>query len=180
MDKSVGVIERERSFERLFRAHHGAVYRYVARRVEPAAVQDVVADTFLVAWRRLDELTGEPLPWLLGVARRVVANHLRGRARRSALHLRLATESKATNSPDPGNEVGALRALARMSDADREVLMLVAWDGLGSNDAAVVVGCSPAAFRVRLHRARGRFKRALNQESDARLAPHQPDEVRTP
>ena len=72
-------------FEQLFRDHYNAVHRYAARRVRSDAVQDVVAEAFLTAWRRHDELRGDPLPWLLGVTRRLTANHLRGNARRDAL-----------------------------------------------------------------------------------------------
>ena len=79
-------------FEDVFNGCYDAVHRYAARRVASEAVQDVVAETFLVAWRRYDELRGEPLPWLLGIARRVDANQLRAGARREALHDRLRTE----------------------------------------------------------------------------------------
>src|SRR5579875_424258 len=80
--------DRRARFEQLFAANHRAVHAYVRRRA-PAAVDDVVADTFLVAWRRLDTVDDDALPWLLGVARRQVANHLRAQRRRDALTLRL-------------------------------------------------------------------------------------------
>jgi RNA polymerase sigma-70 factor (ECF subfamily) len=79
-DKIGGVDEKSIAFELMFREHYVAVYRYVMRRVEESAVQDLVAETFLIAWRRQSEVSGDPLPWLLGVARRVCANHLRARA----------------------------------------------------------------------------------------------------
>jgi RNA polymerase sigma-70 factor, ECF subfamily len=62
------VSEAQAEFERLFRKHYATVHRHVARRVESAAVQDVVAETFLAAWRRFDQVEGDPLPWLLGIA----------------------------------------------------------------------------------------------------------------
>jgi RNA polymerase sigma factor (sigma-70 family) len=150
------------AYERMFRARHAAVYRYVLRRVEEPAVEDVVAETFLVAWRRYDEIAGDPLPWLLGIARRLCANHLRGRARRSALGARLRDE------PDPSVESDAdvadaaiLFALASLREGDREALLLIAWDGLSNPQAAKVLGCGVGAFAVRLHRARRRLAREL-------------------
>ena len=79
-------------FEEVFNDCYEPVVRYVARRVAPDAVQDVVSDTFLVAWRRHAELRGEPLPWLLGIARRVASTQRRGHARREALQQRLRAE----------------------------------------------------------------------------------------
>jgi RNA polymerase sigma-70 factor (ECF subfamily) len=156
----VGVSAERVAFERLFRAHHAAVYRYAVRRVESAAVQDVVAETFLTAWRRYSELAGEPLPWLLGIARRVCANHQRGAARRTALGVRLAIEREP--AAQAARDDGRLRsAMATLRDTDREALLLVAWDGLSNGDAARVAGCSAGAFAVRVHRARRRLARAL-------------------
>jgi RNA polymerase sigma-70 factor (ECF subfamily) len=150
----------------MFRAHHAAVYRYVLRRVEEPAVEDVVGETFLVAWRRYGELAGEPLPWLLGIARRVCANHLRGRARRTELRARLAAQ------PVPGSmadaelaERSVLTALASLRDEDREVILLIAWDGLDNHRAAKILGCRVGAFAVRLHRARRRLARALERDA---------------
>ena len=156
------------AFESMFRAHHLAVYRYAARRVEASAVQDVVAETFLTAWRRFDVLAGEPLPWLLGIARRVCANHLRGRARRTALSVRLETERVAGEPPEVNGDGALLAALANLRDGDREALLLVAWDGLSNQNAAIVAGCSASAFAVRVHRARRRLARALADRSDGR------------
>jgi RNA polymerase sigma-70 factor, ECF subfamily len=166
------VVRDERlAFEGLFRANHAAVYRFVVRRVEEAAVQDVVAEVFLVAWRRHEEIAGDPLPWLLGVARRVCANHLRGRERRVALGERLAAQAYGPPSSGAPPDDGELkRALTSLGDADREALLLVAWDGLSNREAAKVVGCRTATFAVRLHRARGRLARALEGERGDRTA----------
>jgi RNA polymerase sigma-70 factor (ECF subfamily) len=153
------------AFECLFRTHYRAVYRYVLRRVEEDAAQDVVAETFLVAWRRHEEISGDPLPWLLGVARRLCANHLRGRHRRAALDDRLAAEPEPEAPAATAIADGQLgRALGRLRPADREALLLVAWDGLSNRDAARALGCSAPAFAVRLHRARGRLARLLGEE----------------
>jgi RNA polymerase sigma-70 factor (ECF subfamily) len=159
----VGMSGERPAFEHMFRAHHAAVYRYVLRRVEGPAVEDVVGETFLVAWRRYEELAGEPLPWLLGIARRVCANHLRGRSRRTQLHARLAAEpAPAQMAAAELMERSVRAALASLRDEDREVIALVAWDGLDNHQAARVLGCGVGAFAVRLHRARRRLARALD------------------
>jgi RNA polymerase sigma-70 factor (ECF subfamily) len=129
-------------FEDLYRRTYARVLAFSLRRTHRALAEDAVAATFLVAWRRRDELVDDPLPWLLGVARRVIANQLRGERRGAALVARVGTER-----------------------FDREALLLTAWDGLAPHEAANVVGCTPATFRVRLHRARRRFAQALGDES---------------
>ena len=159
-----GMSEARAEFERMFREQYAAVRRYAARRVESAAVQDVVAETFLAAWRRFDQMDGDPLPWLLGIARRVCANHLRGRERRAALRERLMAEPTAGQPVDATVDRELLTALASLREEDREALLLVAWDGLSNPKAAQVVGCSTGAFAVRLHRARRRLTRALNSQ----------------
>lgn len=128
---------------------------------------DVVADVFLVAWRRLDDVPPEPLPWLLGVARRVVANRRRGAARDVALVTRLQCEPIApADSGAVADDPAVFQALERVSERDRELLLLVAWDGLGREQAAAVLGISPGTFAVRLHRARRRFARALAAQDE--------------
>jgi RNA polymerase sigma-70 factor (ECF subfamily) len=153
------VSDADEQFERIFQDSYEAVVRYAARRVAPDAVQDVVSETFLIAWRRRPELGENPLPWLLGVARRVAANQRRGSIRRDALRERLRAEPQRTDSDalDPGL-VGALETLG---ERDREALMLVAWDGFEHREAAKVMGCSTGAFTVRVYRARRRLARAL-------------------
>ena len=154
-------------FEQLFREHHDAVHRFASRRVPAEAVQDVVSDTFLTAWRRRSEIDGDPRPWLLGVARRSAANRLRGDARRAALSERIAAE-RAAEPPLAAAAGGSalLAALQTLSERDREALMLVAWDGLEHRHAARVVGCSTTAFTVRVYRARTRLRRALASRDD--------------
>jgi len=155
------VSDERADFERLFRDNYDAVFRFVARRVAPDAAQDVVAETFLAAWRRHGELRGDALPWLLGVARRVSANHLRGDARRRALGDLLNAQRPERSCGGADTPSGVALALSRLSERDREALMLVAWDGLEHRAAATVMGCSTTAFTVRVHRARRRLKAAL-------------------
>jgi len=133
---------------------------YALRRTDPATAEDVVAETFVIAWRRLDDLPEPPLPWLLGVARRVLANLRRGERRRMAMLDRLRREPPPVSAL-PGAEGRELAALAALPERDREALILHAWDGLDHAGAGTVMGCSAATFAVRLHRARERFGRAL-------------------
>ncbi|EHN11132.1 Putative RNA polymerase ECF-subfamily sigma factor [Patulibacter medicamentivorans] len=146
--------------------HQAAIRRYVARRVEPSAVDDLTAETFAVAWRRLPRHAEDPLPWLYGVARKVVHGHRRSHARRGALVRKLGDAGEdRTASGDPqarltGDPVLA-PAFASLSERDREALALVAWEGLDNHAAARVVGCSAATFAVRLTRARARLQAAL-------------------
>jgi RNA polymerase sigma-70 factor (ECF subfamily) len=143
---------------------------YCLRRVgDRAAAEDVAAETFLVAWRRLDAMpAGDELPWLLGIARHTILNERRSDRRRERLLARVMAQGMAgaTESDAPAGASGAIHAaLARLSERDREVLMLTTWDGLDQRRAAAVVGCSEGAFKVRLHRARKRLARALDATS---------------
>jgi RNA polymerase sigma-70 factor, ECF subfamily len=166
-------MEPRARFEILFRAHCGQVRAFAHRRVPSAAADEVVSDVFLIAWRRIDEAPDDALPWLFGIARGVIANRRRGDARREALHERLA--ATAVPEIDPGPDSGIresplLAALATLSERDREVLRLVAWDGLDRGQAAKVLGISAGALRLRLHRARRRLRRTLQatETSDRR------------
>jgi RNA polymerase sigma-70 factor, ECF subfamily len=159
-------VEPRARFETLYREHAGAVRAYARRRIDAAAADDVVAEAFLVAWRRLDEVPGEPLPWLLGVARRVLANKRRGEARAAALKDRVAaTDPPPVIVEPPSGRLGD--ALQALGERDREALLLVAWEGLTSGQAAEVLGLRPGTFAVRLHRARRRLERLLDaREAD--------------
>jgi RNA polymerase sigma factor (sigma-70 family) len=157
-------VNRRGAFEELFSAHYWAVRGYVLRRGPSASTEDVVAETFLIAWRRLDSLGDDPLPWLFGVARRVMANQQRAEHRRSALAARLRElvggESSPWEPPAAMSEELAV-AMIRLSPTEREALLLVAWEGLEPARAARAAGCSAAAFRARLHRARRHVTAAL-------------------
>jgi RNA polymerase sigma-70 factor (ECF subfamily) len=154
----------QRRHDALFRTHHDAVWRYAVRRVGDAAAEDVVAETFLIAWRRLDAVPDHELPWLFGVARKVIANQRRGQRRLANATARLAHEPEPSDAEPGEPEVPAdavLAALATLGERDQEALRLVYWDGLSAADAARALGCTAVAMRVRLHRARGRLERAL-------------------
>jgi RNA polymerase sigma-70 factor (ECF subfamily) len=161
-------VDRAGVFEELFDTHYWAVRAYVLRRAAPSVVDDVVAETFLITWRRLESVGDDPLPWILGVARRLLANHYRAERRRSALLVRLQglVGPGAVWEAPAAMSVHLAAAMAALSAAEREALLLVAWEGLEPGRAARVAGCSSGAFRVRLHRARQRVSNVLEQSSD--------------
>jgi RNA polymerase sigma-70 factor (ECF subfamily) len=150
----------EKDFEELYARYAGAVRGYAMRRCDAETADDIVADVFLVAWRRREEVPEEPLPWLLGTARHVLANHARGQSRRGRLLDRLAAEPRAmATAPEVGGKVRA--ALASLSERDRELLLLMAWEGLELRQAAQVLRLRPNTLAVRFHRARHRLSAAL-------------------
>lgn len=150
-------------FDTIFTEHQRHVLAYAMRRtlgIEDA--EDVTAETFTIAWRKVDLIPAEPLPWLYAVARRVLSNHRRGRGRRERLAAMLRVEDVATPIR-AGEDVDGptFAALAMLSPADQEVLRLVAWEGLGNQQIAEVLGITANAVAIRLHRARSRFATAL-------------------
>ena len=154
------------AFEAMFRAHYDDLHRFALRRVGPDAAADVVAEVFLIAWRRRVEIPSDAVRlWLFGVASNRILKEYRGQARRARLAARAAAERTTDLVPDPAEHLDAAATvrstLATLPEGDQEVLRLTQWEHLTPAEAAVVVGCSPAAFRVRLHRARRRFAEAL-------------------
>ena len=162
-------MERETRFESLFDATYEPLLAYARRRVGGEA-EDVVADVLLIAWRRLDEVPGDAVAWLFGVARNVILGSRRGMRRRQAVIGRLFSQT-APFAPAAHDARPVLQALAALSEPDREAILLVAWDGLDTDRAARAMGCSPPAFRVRLHRARGRLRERLDDHDEPVRAP---------
>lgn len=152
-------------FERIYAEHREAVRAYVRRRAPEDVVDDIVAETFLVCLRRGERVPAEPLPWLYGVARKTLANERRKRERTAPTGCELAWDREPT-----GDGVLAA-AFASLGERDREVLRLVAWEGLSLKDAAVVLGCSAVACRVRYHRAKARLAARLEAASSFRPDP---------
>ena len=153
------------AFEAFYQAQYDDLLRYALRRVDqPADAADIVAETWVVAWRRRHDLppVAEQRLWLFGTARRVLANHRRGRVRASRLSDKLAQDLQATARHVTEPDEPVRRALSQLSERDREVLFLSAWEDLPPGDIATVLGCSAATARVRLHRARARFRDALS------------------
>ena len=163
--------ERRVRLEALFVEYGRDVLAYARRRIDITTADDVLSEVFVVAWRRLDDIpTGDPLPWLLACARRVLANQRRGERRRAAVVERLQVQAAAVQGPVEPTDGALARALGSISERDREVLLLVAWEELSAEQAASVLGCSRPTFFVRLHRARRRLSAALgaDAEQDAR------------
>lgn len=158
-------------FTELYERHHGDVWRYVARRIVASDVGDVVAEVFLVAWRRLGDVPdGSALPWLYGVARLVLANEARSRRRWQELTLRVAAEPGQVVVVDHADGVVSQHDVAvafnRLSLGDQEILRLVAWERLTAVEAAAVLGQSRTTFAMRLMRARRRLRTQLGVASD--------------
>ena len=163
----MGLVDRRTRFDALYAAHAAAITRYARRRTDEQTAADVASDVFVVAWRRLDDVPEDALPWLLGCARRVLWHHHRAEQRRGRLLDRLkASAPPATVSVELPHTVLA-RGLAALSDRDRDALLLTAWEGLTTDQAARVLDCSPQAFRVRAHRARQRLLDAMQTLSQA-------------
>jgi RNA polymerase sigma-70 factor (ECF subfamily) len=155
---------REERFTCLYDEHFEAVRRYVWRR-EPAIADDVVAETFLVAWRRLDDVPAEARGWLIGVARNVRLNSRRGAQRQRAVTDRLWVTADFAAEDDSHATDIVHSALAALSPRDREVLLLAVWDDLDRAASAEVLGCSKANVSLRLHRALRRFAAAVDELS---------------
>ncbi|MGI8416399.1 MAG: RNA polymerase sigma factor [Nakamurella sp.] len=153
-------------FRAMFERTSSRVYAFARRQVDATTAEDVVADVYLVAWRRRVELPADPVPWLLVTARNAVRNHWRTRGRQDRVQAALAgvAHLAATSAAVDGVVVDRavmVSALSALSPTDREALLLVAWDGLDRGAAAAVAGCTPATFAVRLHRARRALHRQL-------------------
>lgn len=160
-------------FGGLYDRYYRNVLRYALQHAEQASAEDVASETFLIAWRQLPELPEPSLAWLLAVARNLLRQQATASKRRRMLSDRIAalTSSADVLAWDAGEQVvertAALDALASLPRRDVEALTLITWHGLDAAQAAVVVGGSPRAFTVRLHRARRRLAEALNSAGQA-------------
>ena len=171
--------DREARFEALYEVAFRRVLAYALRRADsPEDAADVVAETFAIAWRRLDDVPTDDraVLWLYATARRVLANEIRRRRRRSALVERLGAELATAVPPvtagrDPDRLTEAL-ALRQLKEEDRELLMLAGWEGLDADELSSLLGCSAAAVRIRLHRARRRL--AAQMDSAAAAPKYEP------
>lgn len=147
-------------FESLYEAVYADLLRFVQRRGHPDHAEDVVADVFLVAWRRIDELPKrheDARAWLFGIARNVLLNEHRGTERRLALGVRLKEVTPSSTDHDADlvvRRVDLARAWSRLSEVHQEALALTVFEELRAPQAAAVLGISSVAFRLRLSRAR--------------------------
>jgi RNA polymerase sigma-70 factor (ECF subfamily) len=163
------------AFRRFYERSFATVWSYAVSRVGRQAAEDLVSETFAVAWRRRAAIPTDALPWLIRVARNLALESFRSAASERALETELRNRASLDPfvEPDIAEAVvarhQALIALATLSEHDRELLVLVAWHGLSPRQAASVLGCSRATFFVRLHRARRRLERALIPQTSAFL-----------
>ena len=164
---AVGNITAEARFAVLYRRHYRPVRDYCRRRVGVDLVDDAVAETFLAAWNRIDEVPAgdEALLWIYSVAYRVVGHQWRTITRRRRLEDRLRTlpsrhvpavDELAT---DDAEYRLVLAATAQLADNDAEVLRLAAWERLSTDAIATILGIEPNAVKQRLHRARQHLAR---------------------
>jgi len=151
---------RRRRLEQLYEAHASAVFAYARRRASWADADEVVSETFLIAWRRLDQVPSQERGWLSGVARKVLANRNRSETRQRRVRQRLAVARPGDDSAEDV-DVRVHAALAQLSSTDRDALTLLAWDGLTAAEIGTALGCSRAAAYVRIHRARRRLAALL-------------------
>jgi RNA polymerase sigma-70 factor (ECF subfamily) len=137
-------------------------------RRDPVLADDVVAETFLIAWRKLEDIPTDARPWLIGVARNVRLNARRSLRRQQAVAARLTESALTPAAVEPSHEADAVSAaLEKLSRADREVLLLSVWDDLDRAAIATALGCTKANVSLRLHRARRRFAASLVEPGTA-------------
>jgi RNA polymerase sigma factor (sigma-70 family) len=161
----------EARYREVFTEHHPRIYAYFRRRIDPETARDCTAETFLVAWRRLDTMPGDggELRWLYMIAHNVLRNAYRAK-RRSLVVLGVQNRDIPDTAESPEavvvrreEEAEVLLAVSRLNDRDREILLLSVWEELPRDDIAAIVGCSPHAASQRLHRASKRLARELDR-----------------
>ncbi len=168
--------ERRTAFREIFEGTFDDLSRFVARRIDPDFCDDVISETFLVAWRRFDELPraiSDVRPWLFVTARNILANTQRSQNRARSLVDRIANQPRplSDNPADHAIRVDYARAFDRLKSRDQEVLKLIAWDGLSTAEAAQILEISVPAFSARLSRARKRLRKHLETSADAKDLP---------
>lgn len=175
-------------YERLYERHQAAVTAYCRRRVDGPDAADATAQVFVVAWQRRDDVPDgdRVLPWLYGVARRVVSHQWRGagRARRLA---RRAGALRAIPPPGPDSQTVeraehqlVREAVMSLGENDREVLLLSAWEGLTHPEIAETLGCSVSAVDKRVARAKVRLAHRYESLAGSEPATEQPPMTRSP
>jgi RNA polymerase sigma-70 factor (ECF subfamily) len=167
---------RRQRFEELAPALVEPLRRYLARRTDPTTADDVLAETLLVCWRRLDELPDEALPWAYGVARNCLANARRGVRRQERLASRIAVVDPPTaTTPGPGEDGDPelTEALAALRDEDAELLRLWAWEQLTPAEIATVLDVTANAVSIRLLRAKEKLKEQLARRKSEDAAGHE-------
>lgn len=169
---------RTERFEDIVSEVFEPLQKYLHRRMSADSVDDVLSETLMVVWRRLDEVPLDAsLPWCYGVARKVLSNHRRGDQRRLRLVDRLITEPQqyfadpqGADDGDPGLEA----ALAQLSAQERELINLWAWEQLEPREIALVVDSTPNAISLRLTRAKQKLANSLERQNRP-ASGHSPD-----
>lgn len=169
--------ERRARFEVVAADVYEPLQRYLRRRATPDDADDVLSDTLLVIWRRLDEVPHERLPWCIGAARRCLANHRRGDRRRLRLVERTAARRPDTTGGDPQESIDRsdpelMAAISELSESEAEIVRLWAWDRLEPREIAVVLDITPNAVSVALSRAKRKLHEHLQPPETAdRIGP---------
>lgn len=160
---------RRARFEAIAEQVFQPLQRYLRRRAIAADAEDALSEVMLTLWRRLDDAPeGEVLPWCYGIARRTLANQRRGQTRQLRLVSRMEAQPRSLTAPDPadaGPDAELTEALDSLSEDDREVLRLWAWEQLHPREIAPVLGVSVNAATLRLSRARGRLADAISRQN---------------
>lgn len=162
---AVDAEDRRARFEDLAGTVIEPVRRFLVRRTDPDTAEDVLADTLLVCWRRLEQVPEEPLPWVYAVARHCLANAERSARRQRRVAAKVATEDPPRQSvPGPDHDGPDLtEALAALRPDDAELLRLWAWEQLTPGEIAVVLDITSNAASIRLHRAREKLREQLRK-----------------
>jgi RNA polymerase sigma-70 factor (ECF subfamily) len=159
-------------FEAMYRGEAGVVLMFATHRVGRAAADDIVADTFAVAWSKLGEVPSPPRAWLLVTARKIISNYLRSQKRHPTDQLR---DNHAAWIDDVAEGVAVrrelLEAVAQLSKHSREAVTLAAWYDLSQREMAQVMGCSVTAAGVRLHRGRKQLRQLLEASDRPLISP---------
>jgi RNA polymerase sigma-70 factor (ECF subfamily) len=157
------------AFEHIYEDYSLRILAYCIRRADHEGAADACSETFLVAWRRFDQIPPEPktLPYLYGVAARVLANQRRSLHRKNKLHSKLANLG-ITAVPDPAvivarkaEDAEVVEAVRRLNPKDREIVMLYTWEELPRETIAEMMGMTKTAVDQRIHRSYQRLARAL-------------------
>jgi len=165
------VAAQRAAFADVFNANYSVVLHFITRRVGEPFAEDIAAEVFTRAWESWPNAPAEQRPWLLGIARHLVVDHYRATGRGDRLATAMGNQIGPIYDPHTGTDVALdlQRAWAELSPSDREVLALVAWDGLTGEQAASVLKCSRTAFSVRLTRARRRLRALLEHRPQGSL-----------
>ncbi|HUP17845.1 MAG TPA: sigma-70 family RNA polymerase sigma factor [Acidimicrobiia bacterium] len=173
MNGSPGIARRDR-FEVLAAEVYEPIQRFVRRRVDPDDVDDIVSETMVTLWRRLEKVPSNArLPWAYGVARRHIANSRRGAQRHLRLVRRVEAEPMPVTTHESPLDAELHTALASLAESERELLHLWAWEQLEPTEMATVLGLTTNAVSIRLHRAKKKLGENLEiARKDETLSGH--------